>query len=119
MEKLLTGFLVVITALMVIIATILIGIQITYSFTDGDTTSYCVKEKERVTTGKSGKYMIFTTNNEVYEITDSLLHGRWDSSNIYGYIDAGKCYESKLQGFRMPFFSLQPNILTIKEINAN
>ena len=66
------------------------------------------------------KYLIFCKNqsNEtvVYEITDSLLSGRFNSSDIYGEIEVGKTYRFTVAGFRNPLFSWYPNIYKAEEI---
>ena len=55
-----------------------------------------VTDKERVDYDKNGKYLIFgrTDNNTlVLENTDSLLRGKFNSSDIYAELEVGKIYE--------------------------
>lgn len=65
------------------------------------------------------KYLIFTKiNNEeiqVFEITDSFIQGRWNSSDVYADIEVGKTYSFEVVGKRIPFFSMYPNIIRYKE----
>ena len=68
------------------------------------------------------KYLIFTkVNNEevqVFEITDSLVQGRWNSSDVYAAIEVGKTYSFEVVGKRIPFFSMYPNIIGYEEERA-
>lgn len=66
------------------------------------------------------KYLIFTKNEsgdiETYEITDSLVAGRFNSSDVYAGIEVGKTYEFEVGGKRNTLLSWYPNIYTYKEI---
>ena len=59
-------------------------------------------------------------NNEqeeyVFEITDSLLAFRWDSSDLYGKIEPGHVYRMEICGYRVPILSRYPNIYVADEI---
>lgn len=60
------------------------------------------------------KYLIFVEDeNELpstYEITDSLLKGRFDSSDVYAGIKVGNTYTFTVGGSRNEFLSWYPNI---------
>ena len=73
--------------------------------------------KDKAVVGKSGQYLIYT-DKTTYEIDDTWLHGRWDSSDVYGKMEVGKTYICTLQGYRVPFFSMYPNILQPIEITT-
>lgn len=77
--------------------------------------TFTVNKAERVVKDDSSKYLIFTDKG-VYENTDALWHWKWNSSDIYNKIAAGKTYEARTYGWRMPFFSTYPNILDVKEL---
>ena len=73
-----------------------------------------VTDKE-VKTGKdSSKYLIFTEDKggkiATFEITDSLLKGRFNSSDIYAAIKVGNTYTFTVGGSRNEFMSWYPNI---------
>ena len=70
----------------------------------------CVTEKERVTSRNDAKYLVFT-NNEVFENTDTIMFWKWNSSDVYGKLKPGKCYEAKVNWFRVPFLSMYRNII--------
>jgi len=60
------------------------------------------------------KYLIFIKDENnvstTYEITDSLYPFRYNSSDLYGYIETGYKYEFELRGYRIPILSMYPNI---------
>ena len=64
--------------------------------------------------------MIYTIDADkevnVYEITDSWLKGRFNSSDLYGKITIGKTYRMTICGHRSPFLSMYPNIYEADEI---
>jgi len=83
------------------------------------TATVIVSDKERVTSttvvdGKttvSSKYLVFT-DVETFEVTDSILMFRWNSSDVYGSLVDGECYEVVARGFRVPLLSMYKNIDT-------
>ncbi len=77
--------------------------------------TFTVNKAERVVSGKTSKYLIFTDKG-VYENTDALWHGKWNSSDVYNKIATKKTYEARTYGWRMPFFSVYPNILDVREL---
>lgn len=71
-----------------------------------------VDYKERVCDGGSScKYLVFTDDG-TFEITDSLVFGRFSSSDVYGRMREGKTYEFAVAGFRQPVLSMYPNIVS-------
>lgn len=109
------GKLVVILSIISIIVLLGIGIyrpfnkvnnirDVTVTVTDKD-----VKNSHYVS-----KYLIFVEDeNELpstYEITDSLLKGRFDSSDVYAGIKVGNTYTFTVGGSRNEFLSWYPNI---------
>ena len=73
---------------------------------------------------KNNKYMVYgkTVDPEhlakSYEITDSALAGRYDSSDMYGEIEIGKTYEFIVGGNRVPFMSWCPDIYSAVEVKV-
>lgn len=63
----------------------------------------------------SDKYLIYTDDG-TYEITDSLLKWRWNSSDLYGAIEIGETYELTVAGFRIPLLSFYPNVYEARKI---
>ena len=69
--------------------------------------------------GKGDKYLVYCHNengdSEVFEITDSILKFRFDSSDLYNDVQIGETYEFTICGSRVPWLSWYPNIYQIKE----
>lgn len=75
-----------------------------------------VQEKERVCDGSkssSCKYLIWTDKG-VFENTDSMFAGKWNSSDVQGQLKIGHTYEVEARGWRIPFFSTYPNITSVR-----
>lgn len=74
-----------------------------------------VTGKERVTYGSgreiSSKYLVFT-ETETFENTDSLFAGKFNSSDLYGYLRAGQACRFRVLGFRVPFLSMYRNVIS-------
>lgn len=85
------------------------------SFND---TQYTVEitNKERV----EDKYLIFCEDENgvsyVFENTDSLLRGKWNSSDIYGDMKVGNTYTVTVVGYRIPFLSEYQNIISYEKV---
>ena len=67
------------------------------------------------------QYLIFTKDDDgvmnVFEIEDSILAGRFDSSDVYGYIELGVKYKFGVRGRRVHFLSWYPNLYTYEEVD--
>lgn len=77
-----------------------------------------IREETIVVTDKMVKddvYLIYSENT-TYEITDSWLYPRFDSSDLYGKIQVGETYKITIGGRRVPFWSLYPNIYKAEKI---
>ena len=72
-----------------------------------------IKSTERVADNEDSKYLVWTTDGETLEITDSLFFFRWDSSDTYGKLEEGKTYKVLVAGWRVPFLSMYENIIKI------
>lgn len=59
-------------------------------------------------------YMIYTDAG-VLRNDDALWFAKFNSSDIYGNLDIGKRYRLKVYGWRIPFLSMYPNIVRIRE----
>lgn len=81
-----------------------------------------VDSKERIveTTGSgdslhvSSRYLVFADDGEVYQCSDSLLNGKFDSSSVYGRLKQGETFRVLVTGWRLPIFSTYPNILKVE-----
>ena len=73
--------------------------------------SIVISEKWVDVSGSSGKYLLSSQTGEVFTIKDSLLNGRWDSSNMYARLQPGMTCHIRACGWRFPFLSDYRNIL--------
>ncbi|MBL4951062.1 DUF1523 family protein [Neobacillus sp. YIM B02564] len=84
---------------------------------------YTAKVTDKVvkTSNDNSKYIIFTELEDgkvkVFKNTDSLIRGKFNSSDIYAEIKVGHKYKFKVYGYRVPALSMYENIVSIKEIN--
>uniref|UniRef100_A0AAU6W4A6 Uncharacterized protein n=1 Tax=Pseudomonas phage Cygsa01 TaxID=3138529 RepID=A0AAU6W4A6_9VIRU len=71
------------------------------------------KTEQRCEEGTKCKYLVFTDQG-VFKNTDSkLLEFKWNSSDLYGELVAGKRFHIRYYGVRFGFFSMYPNITTV------
>lgn len=90
-----------------------------YVFGTPDTATFTVKSKERITeTSGSGndirvssKYLVYS-NSETFENSDSYLKLKFNSSDLYGQLDAGSSYTCEVYGWRIPILSSYRNIVS-------
>jgi hypothetical protein len=79
-----------------------------------------VTDKAIKNDSSESKYLVFTkdTNGNIatYEITDSLLKFRFNSSDVYAGIEVGKTYIFTIAGSRNEFLSWYPNIYEYQEV---
>lgn len=101
---------------LLLLSTIVLSIACAFHNVPGQT--FTVTGKERVQKNDDSKYLVFT-DQTTYEVTDSWIHGRWSSSDVYGKLVVGKTYTATLQGYRIPFFSMYPNIIEPKEVTSS
>lgn len=110
-----------IAGIIVIIIMIIASISI-YIYSSFNDTEYTVTvvDKERVNYSDSSKYLIYcedeSGNNIVFENTDNMLRGKFNSSEVYMDLEIGKTYTVTVIGFRIPFFSMYQNIIELSEV---
>lgn len=102
------GVLVILVVVVIIFGGVIY--QLSYSLSRG-TETITIKEKWVKYHNNDAKYLVSSTQNEVYQITDSLLYWRWNSSDLYAYLEPGMVCQIQYQGFRFPFFSDYKNII--------
>jgi hypothetical protein len=84
-----------------------------------------VTKTERVANkdGNGARYLVWGVNDtlgskETFEITDSAVNWRWNSSDLYGEINVGTTYKFDVVGYRWGYGSSYRNIITATEISA-
>jgi len=76
-----------------------------------DSITFTVKDKWVKYHNNEAKYLI-SSENEVFEDTDNALRWKWDSSDVYNYMDVGKVCSANVIGIRVPILSWYRNILS-------
>lgn len=114
----------IIVAIMIVLVFVsAISYNIAFSFNDTEYT-ITVTDKERIYSGSgdtsSSKYLVFGDDENgdslVFENTDCLIRGKWNSSNIQGQLKEGNTYKITVIGYRVSFFSMYQNIIDVEEI---
>ena len=77
-----------------------------------------VKDKWVKRTEDVDKYLV-SCDDEVYEITDNLLYGKVNSSDIYAQLKIGSTYKLEVSGFRSGLLSSYRNINKVTLIGGN
>ena len=100
-----------IVTLIVLIFLILLPIGLTViAYTNNQNIQITVKDKYIKNAKSDGKYLIVDTENNTYEITDLFFKGKFNSTDIYNQLEEGNTYEIEISGYRIPIFSMYPNI---------
>lgn len=80
-----------------------------------------VTDKAVKNDGDSSKYLVFAEDENgtiaTFEITDSWLNGRFNSSDVYAAIKVGNTYTFTVGGSRNEFMSWYPNIYEFKLVD--
>lgn len=87
-----------------------IGYSLTYALISGQE-NIIIKEKWTKFSGQDAKYLVSSEDGQVFEISDSYIKMRFDSSNLYANIEEGQKCNIKTQGWRFGLFSSYKNIL--------
>jgi len=78
--------------------------------------------KERIQNSDGGYYLIYgfdeSGQSKVFANTDTLLRGKFNSSNVYAELEEGKYYKITAIGYRIPLLSAYENIIDYKEIDS-
>lgn len=78
-----------------------------------------VSDKERIMnkSDNGSHYLIWSEEGEVFENTDQLFIGKFNSSDIQGQLKSGNKYHCSVYGIRNQFFSWYRNIYDCVEVN--
>ena len=110
-----------VTLIFIIAIVIVLGVGIYRPFnkvSDMRDVTVTVTDKTVKNDGDDGKYLIFTEDKDgniaTFEITDSWIAGRFNSSDVYAAIKVGNTYTFTVGGSRNEFMSWYPNIYEYK-----
>lgn len=102
--------------LIIIAVIILIPIGIAIGqYTNNEEIEITVKDKYIKNGKDNGKYLVVDEEDNIYEITDMLFKGKFNSTDIYNRLEIGKTYKVKISGHRIRFLSMYQNINEIIE----
>jgi hypothetical protein len=99
-----------------------VGSAVYYQITGKETVRAMVTDKERQVSsdgdgGTTSRYIVFT-DKEVFENTDSMIRGKWRSSDVQGKLHAGCTYDFNVYGFRNGPFSVYRNIVDAQHVKT-
>ena len=77
--------------------------------------TFTVSEKSVKRYDDDDKYLVFTEEGEVFQVTDEFLLLHFNASDLYGQLKDGGTYTVIVCSWRIPFFSKYRNIIEIKE----
>lgn len=118
------GCLTAIVTAIVLVVTAVIVVPV-MNFSNDHTYTVTITDKERVTTqfdkdNIDSKYLIYREDENgktyVFEDTDTLFRGKFNSSDVYGALKEGKTYELTVIGFRVYIFNWYENIIDFKVV---
>lgn len=88
-----------------------LGILLLASYAKTSEETFRITGKESVSTDDNGhEYRVYTTAG-TFKVTDSIVHPRFNSADVYGRLEAGQTYTCEVYGYRIPLFSSFKNIL--------
>lgn len=112
---------IIIPGIIIVILLITITNVIINNTNKRDVLSYTVTDKNIKAGDDTSVYLIYCKDInghvQVLCVKDTLIWGRFNSSDEYAAIEVGKTYNFTVVGHRIPILSLYPNILehTLKE----
>lgn len=76
-----------------------------------------VIDKDRTTKSDGNSdARVYTKDCGTLHVADSLLSGTWHSADTYASIRPGHRYRFQTRGYRVPFFSMFPNIVQVTQV---
>ena len=86
------------------------------SYGNPQTITCTVQDKWVKNVGNGSDLYLVNCDDEVYQVSDLMFKGKFDSANIYAGLKKGKKYKIKVTGYRFGFFSSYQNINEYKEV---
>lgn len=109
----------------IVLAVITVIAVIVMNFSNDHTYTVTITDKERVATqftedNIDSKYLIYGEDENgktyVFEDTDTLFRGKFNSSDVYGALKEGETYELTVIGFRIHILNWYENIIDFKAV---
>ena len=109
--------------LVLIIITAVMSFNLFIAYGTNEYVTVTVADKERVVNssnqGTSSKYIIFTTDSDTFENTDTIFYWKWDSSDLYASLKKDQTYRAHVYGFRVGLLSWYQNIISVEPIKTS
>lgn len=96
----------------IIVSIVLIGLLVfivSIGYQNEEMIKCTIEDKWVKRKDKSDMYLV-QCDNEVYQITDLIFKGKFNSSDIYANLKVGNTYEIMTTGYRFEFLSMYKNI---------
>ena len=96
----------------IIVSIVLIGLLVfivSIGYQNEEMIKCTIEDKWVKRNGKSDMYLV-QCDNEVYQITDLIFKGKFNSSDIYANLKVGNTYEITTTGYRFELLSMYKNI---------
>ena len=108
-------------ALSCVVAVIGSALSLTYSYLAADNVKIKITSTTVKRSGGTDKYLIFTDNlttgqKEEFENTDSWLRFKFNSSSLQNKLNEPGIYNARVQGWRIPFWSMYRNIIDAEKL---
>ena len=72
-------------------------------------------ESDKRTGEVTSTYLIYTDHG-VFRNNDAFWFMKFNSSDFYGNLDIGHYYQLRVYGWRIPIFTMYPNIVRMKQV---
>lgn len=97
--------------------TITLGPSIFYQHFTRDTLTAEVTDTERSCHGSEGECTwLVLTDETSFENKDAFWHLKFNSTDLQGKMKIGHKYTFDYYGWRIPIFSMYPNLVSVKEV---
>lgn len=87
--------------------------------------SCSVTDKDRTKNDEGGSEMRIYTKGcngsasvKTFKVADNIFLGKFSSADTFAEIEVGGTYNFETRGYRVPLFSLFPNIVEVTEVSA-
>lgn len=88
----------------------------TVEYQNEETIEITVKDKYIKRNGDTDLYLVASEEGETYKIEDLVFKGKFNSTDLYNELEAGKKYKITTTGIRLQYFSMYKNINKIEQI---
>lgn len=97
---------------------VFLGLAAFFVFSSGRQVTITVQAKDQITRREHRvrtRIWIVRTDDEVYEVSPSVVFMAFDADRIYRKLRVGQTYRVKLAGWRVPYFKYYPTIIELVE----